>query len=506
LARQFSRQTTSYLYDALNRQILKEAGMHVIVYILDALRADHLSCYGYDRQTSPHLDGLASEGVLFENCFTSSTWTRPVAASILTGTYPRVHLTRSRYDMFTTSLTRLPEVLRAGGFKTAAFSTMGNIASEIGFSRGFDHYYDLFRDPAILAKRRRLDAAKEGLMHATDEEIALPRAEDINDFLFPWLEEQRAANTFSFIWSIETHVPYTAPDEFRRFSGPAPLGPDEGQRQDIRSAGAADRQRLMNLYDDEIYYNDHCLGQIISHLKALSIYDDTLFVIAGDHGDAFYEHSFYAHGQAPYEELIHVPLIAKFPSAQYAGKRVAGLVELIDIFPTVAAAAGLAPGIAGSTYVQGQNLLGLAAEGYNQREYVFSDTQSLEIHNHYQSVRTKCWKYIERRRPQRSSRTLTSIVAHIIKRRMIFDILRNPRHFLRSYFSGSNKLLFDLAADPGELKNIATERPDLITQLGQTMIKWQQQNDDLAQQVGCSSYSYEESETLRQHLEKLGYM
>ena len=84
---------------------------------------------------------------------------------------------------------------------------MGNIASEIGFNRGFDCYHDLFRDPVILAKRRRLDAAKEGLMHATDEEVALPRAEDISDYLFPWLAENRAADTFSFIWSIETPVP-----------------------------------------------------------------------------------------------------------------------------------------------------------------------------------------------------------------------------------------------------------------------------------------------------------
>jgi hypothetical protein len=103
-------------------------------------------------------------------------------------------------------------MLKAGGFATAAFNTMGNIAGEIGFSRGFDHYFDLFREPALVAKRHRLNAAKEGLLHTAEAEIALPLAEDINDYLLPWLAERQAQNTFSFVWSIETHEPYGAPE------------------------------------------------------------------------------------------------------------------------------------------------------------------------------------------------------------------------------------------------------------------------------------------------------
>jgi len=481
--------------------------MHIIIYVLDALRADHLSCYGYERQTSAHIDALAHEGVIFENCFTSTTWTRPVAASILTGTYPGVHHTRSRHDMFSANLSRLPETLKAGGFKTAGFSTMGNIASEIGFDRGFDRYYDLFRDPAILDRRRKLDAAEEGLMHAPDQAIALPRAEDVNDYLFPWLEENRTANTFSFIWSIETHVPYKAPDEFRRFSNTASLRPEEGEREDVRSAGPHDRERLMALYDDEIYYNDYCIGQIVNQLKSLGIYDHTLFIVVADHGDAFYEHGTYAHGHAPYEELIHVPLVMKLPGSQYAERRVAGLVELIDIFPTIMAVAGLPPGMAGSTFVQGHNLLPLVDDAHDQvREYVFSDTQSLEIGNRYLSVRGQRWKYIELQQPGRDRRTLIKTMRHIVQRGIIFDILHSPRHYLRHYLRGSNQYLFDLEADPGEKRNLAAERPDLVTQIRQRLEEWQQRNDEVAQQVGSLPYSYEESESLRRHLEKLGYM
>lgn len=481
--------------------------MHIVLYVLDALRADHLSCYGYEREVSPCVDALACEGVLFEDCFTSTTWTRPVAASILSGAYPGVHLTRSRHDAFFSNLPLLPGVLKAAGFKSAAFSTMGNVGSELGFGRGFDTYYDLFCNPAILSKRRKLDRAKEGLMHSTDEDIALPRAEDVHDYFFPWLEENRSANTFSFIWSMETHVPYAAPNGFRRFSTLEPSRPNEGERDDLRSAGLVDRQRLMNLYDDEIYYNDYCIGQIISHLKKLDIYDDAFIVVVADHGDAFYEHGVYAHGHAPYEELIHVPMVMKFPGGQYAGRRVEGLIELIDIFPTVVAVTGLAPDTGSGDFVQGHNLLPLIEGTQSQvREYVFSDTQSLDVGHRYLSVRGQRWKYIQVQRPKRDKNTLISSMQHIIDRRMIFDILRHPRYFLHRYFVNSSEYLFDLEADPGEQLNLAAEYPDRVGRFRQLLVGWQQRNDELAQQVGSLSYTYEEGEGLRRHLEELGYM
>jgi arylsulfatase A-like enzyme len=481
--------------------------MHIILYVLDALRADHLGCYGYERETSPHIDALAREGVVFENCFTSTTWTRPVAASLLTGTYPEVHLTRSRSSRFSTNLTRLPEVLRTAGFKTAAFSTMGNIASDMGFERGFDRYLDLFREPDILAKRRRLDAVEEALMHNVEDEIALPRAEDVNDYLFPWLDENQGSNTFNFIWSIETHEPFGTPAEFRHFSSTSPSRPNEGDRRDICSAGAADRQRLIDLYDDEIIYNDHCLGRIVSHLKALDIYDDTLFIVIGDHGEAFYEHGVYSHGHTPYEEVIRVPMIMKFPSGQYAGIRVTGLTELIDIFSTTTAVVGPALGTADSTFVQGYNLLPLVEGRCNQvRDYAFSDTQALEIHNRYLSVRDQRWKYIEVQRPERNVNTLSSTIQHMIERRLIFKILGSPRHFVRNYFKRSDQFLFDLGDDPGEQHNLAATRPDLVGKFRQVLTEWRQQNEALAEQVGSMPLSYEENESLRRHLEELGYV
>lgn len=480
--------------------------MHIILYVLDALRADHLGCYGYEREITPNIDTLAQDGVVFENCFTSTTWTRPVAASLLTGAYPAVHKTRFRENMFSVGLKRLPELLQEAGFKTAAFNTMGNIAGEIGFNRGFDRYFDLFREPGLIAKRQRLNAAREGLLHTAETEIALPLAEDINDYLLPWLAERLEENTFSFVWSIETHEPYGAPEPFRRYAGVV-RKPGEGESDDIRSAGKADRDRLRNLYDDGILYNDHCLGLLIDQIKQLGIYEDTLFIILGDHGEAFYEHGFYTHGHPPYEELIHVPLVMKFPGSQFAGQRAAGMVELIDVMPTVTAVANNHQPSETNRFIQGKNLLPLLKNECEQvRTYSFSDTQSLSIHNQYLSVRSQEWKYIQIRQPKRNRQALFKTVKHVLARGLLGDILRRPRHFWRSYFRHSNEYLFNLQNDPTEAHNCIAEHPETAQQLRQTLAQWLEQNQRLAQQLDDEPLTHYESKALQKHLEKLGYL
>jgi arylsulfatase A-like enzyme len=482
--------------------------MHIILYVLDALRPDHLSCYGYGRETSPHIDALSREGALFKNCFAPATWTRPVAASILTGSYPGVHMTRTRQDMFTSDLPRLPQVLKRAGVTTAGFSAMGNVASDAGFDLGFDQYYDIFRDPTVLAKRRVRYGLEEALMHAKSEKIGLPRAEDVNETLFRWLDENQRVDTLNFVWSIETHAPYTAPNAFRRFSEKGDVSrPEEGGRDDIRSAGPGDRQRLINLYDDEIYYNDYCIGEIVRHLKELEVYDDSLFIITGDHGEAFYEHEAYGHGHAPYDELIRVPLIIKFPHGKFAGVKVSGMVELIDIAPTAIAVAGIQPVDKASSFVQGYNLSTLLNGDCDEvRQYVFSDTQSLEIQNRFVSVRSSRWKYIQVHRPKRNRRTLAATLKHIVERQMVIDVLRNSRHFLHNYFTSSNEYLFDLQNDPEERNNLVRENSEILSQLREVLANWQKKNEELSEQVQRFDFRYREDEAIRKHLEELGYM
>jgi arylsulfatase A-like enzyme len=479
--------------------------MHVILYVLDALRADHLSCYGYERLTSPHIDSLARDGVIFTNCFTSTTWTRPVAASLLTGTYPGVHLTRTRYEKFSSHLASMPEIFAAGGFETAAFNCMGNLASEIGFNRGFDTYLDLFREPNILEKRRNMSAS-DIIVNSDAENIALPLAEDVNKYFFDWLEKKKTANTFSFIWTIDTHEPYQPLNEFRRYSKPTKVS-NEGDTDDIRRATAKDRQRLIDLYDDEIYYNDNWIGEIIHFLREKGIYEEALFVVTGDHGEAFYDHGVYSHGHMPYDEIIRVPLIIKFPSNRYSDREIGGLVELIDIFPTLISYAGLDSKIPPDTQVQGEDLLPLVEGSCEEvRDFCYSDTQTVSYHNRYLSVRGKKWKYIKLQKPLRNRDTINRTLRHIILRGLLINILRSPRHFFRNFFQSADEFLFDLELDPGEKDNLYSSNHELVDHFRDILNQWILDNESNVDQSGFSPLSFEESELLQRHLEELGYM
>jgi arylsulfatase A-like enzyme len=386
---------------------------------------------------------------------------------------------------------------------------MGNVAGSMGFDRGFDAYYDIFLDPDVLSRRHRLDAAQEGVGDFVQGEVALPRAEDINDRLFSWLAENRSLDTFSFVWSIETHDPYSAPEPFRLFARPADGRPlrSAGQRSDLRSAGPADRQRLIDRYDEEIAYSDHCIGRIVRHLRSQSLYDDTLFIVTADHGEAFHEHGTYGHGHAPYDEVIRVPLIIRFPEGVYAGRREGSLVELIDILPTLLDVAAPLAGTTSARFVQGQTVIPLLA-GRTARTHnlVFSDTQKSAYENRYLSARSSRWKYFKVVKPEKRGRALFDAFRDVVRRGQFGSVLRSPGHFLRASFHGRNEHLYDLQSDPGEQQNLAQRLPGKTGEYRAALEEWLATNEALAAQVETLPYRYGESEMVQQHLQRLGYL
>ena len=332
-------------------------------------------------------------------------------------------------------------------------------------------------------------------------------AEDINEFLFTWLYEHELENTFSFVWAIDTHEPYNPPYGFRRFSTSSPTKPDEGGTSDIRSAGAEDQQRLIDLYDDELIYNDHCLGEMVTFLKEKKLYDDTMLIVLGDHGEAFYEHGVYSHGHAPFEEIIHVPLIIKFPQRKYVGKRVAGLVELIDIFPTVVATVEEPTNESESLTMQGYNLLPLIDGRADQvRDYAFSETRTLAIHNRYLSARGMHWKYIRMEKPSRNTGTILKTLQHVFKQKIVSAILRSPGHFVKNYFSRSNEWLFDLGNNLEEQENLIYKESQKADLMRKALDEWLCKNDILSKKIENASVQIEESLILQKHLEKLRYL
>jgi len=184
---------------------------NVLIYIIDALRADHLSCYGYGRATSPAIDALAAEpGVVrFSRAYSPATWTKPVAASILSGCYPPAHGVRSRSDLFIRAVPRLPEILQAAGYSTAAVSTIGNVSSVLGFGIGFDHFVDLYKDPDLAREREVSNSGAWKLYFEEDTTVVLPLAEDVNQRAIQWLADRARSE-------IGNHPGGTGPSSLER--------------------------------------------------------------------------------------------------------------------------------------------------------------------------------------------------------------------------------------------------------------------------------------------------
>lgn len=290
---------------------------NVLVYLVDTLRADHLGCYGYGRDTSPHIDALAQDAIRFEQAVPQSSWTRPAVASLLTATYPAIHGAVDRADIVRDGLDTVGAALAEAGYATAAFMSNPTCLPMWGFGDGFNRFVDV--DSLTLEPdkdTRVVDAALDAVEHHAGR---------------PW---------FLYVHTIAPHDPYEAPAPYGgRFDGTEPPRP-------VPNAKAA---QLINAYDAEIAYTDAQFGRLIDRLKVLDLYDNTLIVFLSDHGEEFYEHGELGHGSNLYEPQLHVPLLIKLPGNERAGTVFRGLTELVDVAPTVLDALGIArpPGFQG---------------------------------------------------------------------------------------------------------------------------------------------------------------
>jgi arylsulfatase A-like enzyme len=474
--------------------------MNVLVYVVDCLRSDHLSCYGYGRETTPNIDAVAAEGVRYERCFTPATWTRPASVSLLTGTYPPAHGVRHREDRFPSEITRLPGVLSEAGFETVGVSTMGNVSTALGYDEGFDEYHDLYKEDALVEKRRRGSTEREKLFHEDREEIALPRAEDITDRLDA-VYERSTEDLFAFCWGIDLHMPLYCANDETDFLNPEYDGPFDGSFESFPDDPTdADLDRLRDLYDTRLRYTDDQFGAVVDTLKRTGRYDDTLIVVLGDHGEAFDEHGFLFHGNCPYDELLGVPLIVKPPADHNARGVVSELASLIDVFPTVLNILGID---GRADHVQGRALppFGDATGG----DPVFSETQLQAIKPAYHSVRTDRWKYIEITRP-----SLPHVIEWLYAHREDVPDLRFALATVRDglsadLFETCDRMLYDLTADPGERRNLVDQRPDVTSRLGRRLDDWRIDCADLNDRLTESSVADIDAGTAEQ-LKQLGYV
>lgn len=306
---------------------------NVLVIVIDTLRADHVSSYGYSRPTTPNLDRLASEGVLFGNAISPSSWSLPSHASLVTGRYLHDHgvgaVQREPWLGWGSSglggFPTIGELLEARGYRTAAFSANRTYFShDLGFGRGFQHFEDYFNSRSdcflrtlfgrefarIYLKRTNRSLVKRilrglGWTSLLDQDAEgsgsyggafgiRKHADEVNQETLNWIGRSSNHPFFAFLNYFDVHDPYGGPSFYSR--------PPWPQNSDI------DR------YDDGLKYVDDCLGRLLSALGERGLLANTLVIVTSDHGESLGQHFLMTHGRALYWELIHVPLVVWYPS------------------------------------------------------------------------------------------------------------------------------------------------------------------------------------------------
>jgi arylsulfatase A-like enzyme len=334
------------------------AKMNCILISLDTVRADHLSCYGYARNTSPNLDRFAREGCLFTHAFAASSWTIPSHASIFTSLYPSSHLLQTADDRLIEGAVTLAEVLQAHDYSTAAFVTGPALSHEFGFGRGFGLYDDFTVTMSQEVGDLSDDVAGERLNQ-------IPTNHFITTLASNWLADRGDAPFFLFLHYWDVHSDYVAPPPFDRQFDTEYLGDEDGRhlakrREQLESTLAQrDLEHLVALYDEEIAHTDAHLGAILRVLDKMDMAGRTLVVVTSDHGEGFLEHGKLLHGNTLYDELIHVPLIFRMPGRLSANRRIDGNVSHVDIMPTILGLLGLP----GPMHIQGKDLTAVLQNG-----------------------------------------------------------------------------------------------------------------------------------------------
>lgn len=295
----------------------------VILISIDTLRADYLSCYDSNKKTSPNIDRLAEESVLFESATSQGPSTAISHKSILYSLYPAVH--KVTKDTVPTESGRSPlEILQSKGFKTAAFVGGGQLSRKFGFARGFDSYWEA------------AGTRKKGKDRFNLQSIEM----NTND----WLDRNYKEKFFLFVHTYEVHCPYNPPEKYAQkfaswYKGNLdPNGKCGDNYYNVQPMSPDDVQYVRDLYSGSVNFVDEFIGRFLEKLKNLNIYDQTMIVFLSDHGESLGERTYVGHN-IPYEIQLHVPLILRIPG--YGDDRIDQPVIGLDVMPTIFDVLGL---------------------------------------------------------------------------------------------------------------------------------------------------------------------
>jgi arylsulfatase A-like enzyme len=315
---------------------------NVIVIVVDALRADHLSSYSYERDTTPFMDSLAAEGVRFENAISPSSWTQPSHASLLTGRYTYEHQaeTRPLDDTYPT----IGEVMLSNGYRTGAFSANTLFFTRRqGFGRGFLHFEDNYHsvpDAFLNSSLYGFLFDFYGLRKILDYEGVPTRrlASEINQSALHWIDRDHDQPFFIFINYFDVHDPYTPPEPYRSkyATTPNPGGLINGFMERYSPSLTPEQiQTEIEAYDGSISYVDDQIKSLFAELEQRGLLENTIVIVTSDHGESLGEHGLLQHSASLYLPEIHVPLVIWGPGYVPEGKVIESPVSLVGLPVTI---------------------------------------------------------------------------------------------------------------------------------------------------------------------------
>lgn len=423
---------------------------NIIFILIDTLRADHVGCCGYRRNTTPNIDALAREGILFNNAIVAAPWTLPSVASIMSSQYPYVLGIRDKTTVVNDRFPMFSQVLKKHDYTTCGIVSHTLLSARLGFGRGFDSYDETgvfghggISSPAVTSKA------------------------------ISFLQQNRKNPFFLFTHYFDPHYHYVLHkqyDYYPSYKGILRSGHpilDLWRRRNKLSKD--DIKYLVSLYDSEIAFTDQHVGQLLAEVRKHGLYDDSIIIVTADHGEEFMERGWIGHTITLNQELIRVPLIMKFPG--YKARIIDSGVGLIDIMPTIYQYLGLKipDGLDGRA-------LDLSQDGSITSGPIFSETFNPQIH-----------------RPERVKPiAFRSIV--LGKQKLIYDGIK-----------GAVKI-YNLTEDPGEQADLSGRAGEQDNRLKVLLSQWA----DYVSAKQTTGPVYDERELFtpeqRKQLESLGYL
>ena len=421
---------------------------NIVLISIDSLRPDRLGIYGHDRDTSPNIDRFASEAVVFDSAFSTTSWTLPSHVSMLTGLYPEVHGVARGKQRVGDSAVLASEMLREEGYQALAVVAGPYLRSRFGFNQGWDDYDDY--TISVRGKRATTGGPFTPRQHRRIVEM---------------LDGRDSRPLFLFLHYWDVHYDYNPPEPWASmfdpdYEGSLDVGLYTSNEGIHPGMDRRDLEHLLALYDGEVAYTDHWIGELFNELRQRQLFDESIIIVTSDHGDEFFEHGHKGHRVNLYNSTLQIPLIVRFPQARWGGERVSVPVSLVDLVPTLLAWLSVDP----PTVINGRSLIPLLdPQTGDATRVVFADLVSEQ-----KTMISGNWK-----------------------------LLVGPR-------GADATELYDLAEDPNERNDRSLDEPERTEDMVDTLQLWLA----LAQKQGRGRdrETIEYDDETRQVLESLGYI